>query len=231
MLKWFKRSKNSLEMESTEDNLEIGNDSRVFNQKLIGNILRVIVYLVPISLVFGLAFYVKHELTLIKNMSQVSIEREADILSTLSDLQLKISAIKTNTQQISELKIELDHVQETMVTAQSMSGFAKASELKQLSVQLKSLAKNRSHHQPVKKYHKELIGIETSIPFQVESLDIMAGQPFASVIYHENRVPVMLNESLAGWKAVKLDVVSGIVIWENLHGRRIRMTAARGLYA
>ena len=52
----------------------------------------------------------------------------------------------------------------------------------------------------------------------------MAGQAYASVQYHQDTLPLRLNDQLAGWKAVQLDSLAGIVVWENPQRRRITTT-------
>ena len=49
----------------------------------------------------------------------------------------------------------------------------------------------------------------------------MAGQAFASVQYHQDTLPLRLNDQLAGWKAVRLDSLNGVAMWENAQRRRI----------
>ena len=46
-----------------------------------------------IILLFGLVFYVKYEVTIIKQLSRISIEREAECLTALNDLSGKIDKL------------------------------------------------------------------------------------------------------------------------------------------
>ena len=59
----------------------------------------------------------------------------------------------------------------------------------------------------------------------------MAGQPFVSVEYQQNTLPLRINDSLADWKVIKIDMTTGVALLENLKTRR-RMTVAvsRTLY-
>lgn len=192
-------------------------------------IVKISVHIIYFSLFFGLALYVKHETNLIEKNSQISIAREADILTALSDVDSKIEKLSRDHQQILILKTELGHIEETMVTEESLSGLAKADELKKIAMQLQKFTTSsifaRSHHSSSKiPTHRRSRNIR--LPFRVLSIDSMAGQAFASVQYHQDTLPLRLNDQLAGWKAVRLDGLAGIAVWENAQRRRITTTVA-----
>jgi hypothetical protein len=185
-----------------------------------------------IILLFGLVFYVKTEVTMIKQLSRISLERQAECLTALNDLSGKIDKLSEDHDQILTLKTELNQVEKTMLTEQSLSGLAKSAELKAITLKLKQLERQNSsspihrlthgfNHPSVQPVH---------LPFQVLSIDSMAGQDYASVQYHQASVPVRLNESLAGWKAMRLDSLAGMVVWENAQHRRITISMTERHY-
>lgn len=183
-------------------------------------------YLLPvmtITLLFGLVFYVKYETTSIKQLSRISLEREAELLTVLNDLNAKVDKLSEDHNQILALKTELNQVQQTMLTEQSLSGLAKSAELKNVTLQLQQLARQVSSASihPVTRGFSRQPSEKIHLPFQVLSIDSMAGQVYASVQYHQDTLPLRLNESLAGWKAVRLDSLAGIAIWENAQRRRL----------
>ncbi len=184
---------------------------------------------------FGLAFFVKHETTQIKLISHVSIEREAEILSTLNDLQSQINSIKADHEQIKAVKETVTRLERTAATEQSLSGLAKTTQLQRISDQLQQLQKSYSSKKTNflrKKHAHPSKPVKASLPFSIKSLDMMAGQPFVSVEYQQNTLPLRINDSLADWKVIKIDITMGVTLLENMKTRR-RMTVAvsRTLYA
>ncbi len=186
-----------------------------------------------IILLFGLVFYVKYEVTIIKQLSRISIEREAECLTALNDLSGKIDKLSQDHDQMLTLKTELNQVEKTMLTEQSLSGLAKSAELKNITLKLQQLERQNSSS-PI---HRLTHGFShpsvqpLHLPFQVLSIDSMAGQGYASVQYHQASLPVRLNESLAGWKAVRLDSLAGLAVWENAQRRRITTSMMERHYA
>jgi hypothetical protein len=179
-----------------------------------------------IILLFGLVFYVKYEVTIIKQLSRISIERQDECLTALNDLSGKIDKLSQDHDQMLTLKTELNQVEKTMLTEQSLSGLAKSAELKNITLKLQQLERQNSFpttHRVIRGFsHPSVQAVH--LPFQVLSIDSMAGQDYASVQYHQASVPVRLNESLAGWKAVGLDSLAGVVVWENAQHRRITIS-------
>ena len=102
-------------------------------------IIRCIPTVLSLYLLFSLVFYMKNENTLIQKFSEISIERESDILTTLNDLNAKIEKLSDDPNQILALKTQLNRVEQTMVTEQSLSGLAKSAELKNITMQLQQL--------------------------------------------------------------------------------------------
>lgn len=232
---FFKNKKNSQMMMDTElsaQDILVG----TMRKQNIANQIQSVTYIMIISMLFGFAFYVKHEITLIKHSSQVSIAREADILSALNNLQSQLSTLEVDHQQMNEFKADLEQVQHDMVTQQSLTALAKNADLEKISNQLDQLKQALNIKRTnISRSKQNLIRrsplTQTVLPFKVESLDNMAGQPFASVIYHQQFLPVRLNDSLAGWKAIKIDISSGVVVWENAEHQQFTVTAFRRLYA
>ena len=183
-------------------------------------------------LLFGLVFYVKTEVTTIKLLSRISLEREAECLTALNDLSSRIDKLSEDHDQMLTLKTELNQIEKTMLTEQSLSGLAKSAELKKITLKLQQL--ERKNSSPA--IHRAMPGFShrafqpMHLPFQVLSIDSMAGQDYASVQYHQASVPVRLNETLAGWKAVRLDSLAGVIVWENAQRRRITISMTERHY-
>jgi hypothetical protein len=183
-------------------------------------------YLLPvitITVLFGLVFYVKYEVTIMKQLSRISIEREAELLTALNDLNSKVDQLSQDHHQILVIKTELDQVKQSMLTEESLSGLAKSAELKNITLKLQQLTQQSSsqsiHHSSRNVRSQSAQPIY--LPFQVLSIDSMAGEVYASVQYQQDTLPLRLNESLAGWKAIRLDIMEGIAVWENAQRRRL----------
>lgn len=226
MFGFYKNRKNTQSLEQSE--FETENESSLI-QGVFPLMRRFMIHILYFSLIIGFAFYVKHETNLIKQSSQISIAREADILTALNDLDVKVERLADDHQQISTLKTELSHIEQTMVTENSLSDLAKASDMKKISIELQKLAHpSASLHtrHASSRISKTPSSTNADLPFQVLSVDSMAGQAFASVKYHQDTLPLRLNDQLVGWKAVKLDSLKGVVVWENKQHRRITTTVA-----
>lgn len=231
MTSWFLKSRQlnknkRVSMDRSEQTIQ-SND-----QPWLSTLIKIIPQLFYFLLFISFSFYVKHEITLIKINSQVSIEREADILSGLNDLERQVSAIQSDHQTLEGLKNKLTHLEETMVTEQTMSGLAKSTELQQVTAQLKQLQQTfKVTHPPLKKHTQTTESFHRSLPFQVQSIDIIAGQSFASITYHQDTLPLRLNDSLAGWTVKTVDYVTGIAVFENRQHRRVTIHVPRTMYA
>ncbi len=133
------------------------------------------------------------------------------------------------------MKETVTRLERTAATEESISGLAKATQLQRISDQLQQLEKRQPSKKTAflrKKHAHSSRSVKASLPFSIKSLDMMAGQPFVSVEYQQNTLPLRINDNLADWKVIKIDMTAGVSLWENLKTRR-RMTVAvsRTLYA
>lgn len=183
------------------------------------------------TLFVGLAFYVKQETTQIKLIFQVSEERQANILSALNDIQSQIAALKADHEQIQSLQASLTHLQETMAKEQSLANLAKSTEVQQMAKELQKLKLARRSSYSLEERHRKSQSTPMTLPFRVKSLDIMADQPYASVEFQHNTLPIRVNDQLAGWKAIDMNITDGKVVWEHLKThRKMTIAASRMFY-
>lgn len=225
---FFKKNKEVLATLEPSDTPLLNQHSRKAGYLNLLSYLTLVVFFFGFFGFFGLAFFVKHETTQIKLISHVSTEREAEILSALNDLQSQINSIKADHEQIKEMKESITRLERTAATEQSVLGLAKATQLQRISDQLQQLQKSYPFKKATflrKKQAHPSKAIKDSLPFHIKSLDVMAGQSFVSVEYQQNTLPLRINDSLADWKVIKIDMDSGVALWENLKTRR-RMTVA-----
>lgn len=168
----------------------------------------------------GLAFFVKQETTQIKFILQVSEERQANILSRLDEIQSQIVSLKADHAQIQSLQASLSHLQETMATEQSLTALAKSSEVQQLTKQLQQWKSTTHSPYSLKNNHQKSKPVPMTLPFHVNSLDIIAGSPYISIEYQQASLPLRVNDPLAGWKAIDMDITNSKVVFENLKTHR-----------
>lgn len=207
-------------------NLQTVNQNRLKNR-----VIKILPPLILATLLVGLAFYVKQETTQIKLIFQVTEERQANILSALNEMQSQIVSLKADHEQITSLQASLTHLQETMAKEQSLAGLARSAEVQQLAKQLQQ--RESTNHSPhgLKKFHRKSHPLPIVLPFRVKSLDRIADQPYASVEYQHHTLPIRVNDQLAGWKAIDMNMTDGKVVWEHLKTRRkITIAAARMFY-
>ena len=183
------------------------------------------------TLFVGLAFYVKQETTQIKLIFQVSEERQANILSRLNDMQSQLNDLKADHESIQSLQTSLTHLQQTVATEQSLNSLAKSAEVQQIAQQLQQLVSVNHASRLLKNKHPKSPLIPVTLPFRVKSLDVIADQLYVSVEYQQNTLPIKINDQLAGWKAIEMNMTDAKVVWENLKTRRrITVAASRALY-
>ena len=118
-----------------------------------------------------------------------------------------------------------------MATEQSLSSLAKSDEVQQIAKQLQQWESvNHAVHR-LKKTHQKSHSLPTMLPFWVKSLDIIADQPYVSVEYQHNTLPLRVNDRFAGWKAIDMNLTDNKVVWERLKtGRKITIAASRMWY-
>jgi hypothetical protein len=183
------------------------------------------------TLFVGLAFYVKQETTQIKFIFQVTEERQANILSSLNEMQSPMENLKADHEQIMSLQTSLTHLQEVVAKENSLASLAKSAEMQQIARELQKLKPANRSADLLKKRHRKSKAIPMTLPFRVKSLDIIADQPYASVEYQQNTLPLRVNDQLAGWRAIDMNITDGKVVWEHLKTRRkITIAASRTLY-
>ena len=120
--------------------------------KYCGFLKRCAMPILYMSLLFGLVLYMKQEIHSIKQFSQLSIAHEADILTALNNLSSKMDNLSEGYAQIKELKTQMSHMEQIMVTQRSLSGLAKASELQKIAVQLQKFT-HLSHVHRIHRIH------------------------------------------------------------------------------
>ncbi len=193
-------------------------------------LIKALPHVILATLFVGLAFYVKQETTQIKLIFQVSEERQANILSSLNEIQSQMESLKADHEQIQSLQASLTHLQETMAKEQSLTNLAKSTEVQQIARELQKLKPAHRSSDSLKKMHRKSQSIPVTLPFRVKSLDIMADQPYASVEYQQNTLPLRVNDQLAGWKAIDINITDGKVVWEHLKTRRKIIIAASRMF-
>lgn len=232
MKKWFLKNENQSTGrldEQSENHFQISYSQKKWKKLTVSACSHIVIA----SIIFGFAFYVKQETTLIKHYSQVSIAREAELLSTLNDIASQVAMIKADHESLADMKKTLVHLEQTVATEQSLSKLATSADLQQINRQIVQLKKSfstpkysHSHHKLFKKQKISRI----TLPFQVKSIDQISDQPFASVLYHQDILPIRLNETLVGWKVIGINMAKGVMVWENPQRRRIQIIAARSIY-
>lgn len=236
-LKFSRQKEENVEENESQNNFEVHSSEPPSGQnqkRKYSFFLRLIPHCFYLILIFGLAFIMKHEITLSQQFSKVSLAREAEILSTLNDLTAQLVQIQSSQNQITELKNSVIRLEQNMATEQSLSILAKSTELQQIHIQLQKMRQelkigrptNRTHSMPSRKKHFS----RKKPPFQVISLDWMAGQPYASVLYRQERYPLRVGETLAGWKLLQVNVDAGFMVCENAQRRRMKVNLSRAMY-
>ena len=195
-------------------------------------LIKALPHVILATLFVGLAFYVKQETTQIKLIFQVSEERQANILSSLNEIQSQMESLKADHEQIHVFTDFLNPVtRDSGEREQSLASLAKSTEVQQIARELQKLKPANRSADSLKKMHRKSQAIPMTLPFRVKSLDIIADQPYASVEYQHNTLPLRVNDQLAGWKAIDMNITDGKVVWEHLKTRRkIIIAASRMLY-
>lgn len=224
MLSHFFRKNKADATEPNSLNLQTVHSNNLKNQGI-----KLLPHLILAILFVGLAFYVKQETTQIKFIFQVSAERQANILSALNDIQSQMAALnKAGHEQIQSLQTSLTHLQESVAKEQSLAHLAQSAEVQQLAKQLQQLGSVHHSAHPLKKTRRKSHDIPMTLPFRVKSLDMIADQPYVSVEYQDNTLPLRANDQLAGWKAININLTDGKVVWKHLKtGRKITVAASR----
>ena len=111
----------------------------------------------------------------------------------------------------------------------SINNTAKSSEVQKISGQLNSIKEDiDSQINSLKKIvshgsnNKEYLDA-TALPFQVISVDIIAGQSYATVNYENHIWPLTIGDSLAGWKIIYVDYDTEIIELINEKNQHVKI--------
>lgn len=166
-------------------------------------------------------FYIKNRFDHLMHSLEIIKNQETIILTKLSDVESEKRIISDNQSQLTYLKNDVADLAKNMLNKQALSNMATTQDLQLIAAQINQLKKEL----PVIKSNNNSLNhpavAHSSFPFKVLSIDKISGYTFASVVYHQNPLPILLNDSLAGWKLVQIDVVNGKSVWRNLKGRQV----------
>lgn len=152
--------------------------------------------------------------------------RSLVMLNELHDLHSQLQQLANNTNNptnirhaVSSLTSELESIEKIV------SDNAKTTDVKKISDQLIAVQadladfeKNIAAQFSTKKYMEA-----KTLPFQVNELDMISGQPFASVDYDHHVTPIGIGDSLSGWTLSAADYSGQTVEFSNSRGQYVKI--------
>ncbi len=155
--------------------------------------------------------------------------RSLVMLSQLHDLRGQLQQIADNTNNpatirntISSLTGELDKIEK------AVSDNAKTSDVKKVSDQLVTVQSDLSDLEKIisTQFNTKKYMDAKGLPFQVNHLDMISGQPFVSVDYDHHITPLGIGDSLNGWTLSAADYAGQAVEFSNTQGQYVKINLA-----
>lgn len=173
-------------------------------------------------LVAGSFFIANHksnneELTVIKSQTLYN-EKILKNISNINDQLELLSKSTTNANQknlISSIEGDMSEIKK------SINDIAKSADVQQVSNQLTGMKEDiEKYMTDIKRAVSSSVGDRQYLnpeilPFRILSVDIISGQPYASVEYADHVTPVGVSDVIAGWKLVSADYDSSVVEFMN----------------
>jgi hypothetical protein len=172
------------------------------------------------SLIAALAFVVllivsaiaTHKSTNINDIVSLQNKRSDAILRELNDINSILHDVENNPLNNKQQQVTLQALQKDIASAQKfMTDVAKNSDIQKISTQLSSVKDDiDSQMSDLKKAVSKSVGSKeyldaSTLPFHVLSVDVIAGQPYASVEYAGHVSPLSIGDTLVGWRAITID--------------------------
>lgn len=157
------------------------------------------------------------ELTVIKSQT-IYNEKILKNISDINDQLELLSKSTTNANQknlISSIESDMSEIKK------SISDIAKSADVQQVSNQLTDMKGDiEKYMTDIKRSVSSSVGDRQYLnpeilPFRILSVDIISGQPYASVEYADHVTPVGVSDVIAGWKLVSADYDSSVVEFMN----------------
>ncbi len=155
--------------------------------------------------------------------------RSVVMLSQLRDLRSQLQKIADNTNNpatilttIASLTNELDKIE------RAVSDNAKTSDVKKVGDQLVTVQSDLSDLEKIisTQFNTKKYMDAKQLPFQVNHLDMISGQPFVSVDYDHHITPLGIGDSLNGWTLSAADYAGQAVEFSNTQGQYVKIILA-----
>lgn len=167
---------------------------------------------------------------LIKNNSSLQKQNNAVIISKLNEINEELIIVKDQSSEKNQVFL-LQKLQKDISSIKSSFGeIAKTSDIKNISDQIiTAKTELNGKMDEVKRFFSENIGekkyLEANIlPFQVLTIDVIAGQSYVSIDYLNHVLPLSIGDMLAGWRVTDLNYGNKVAEFVNAKNQFIRVT-------
>jgi len=172
-----------------------------------------------------------HKGTKIADLISLQNKRNAIILSELEGINSALHTVENNPFNSQQQQIALQALEKNIMSAQkSMLDVSKTSDIQKISSQITSVKDDiDSQMSDMKKIISETTSSKqvldaSTLPFHVISVDVIAGQPYIAVEYHNHIFPLAIGDSLTGWRVVSADYESGIAEFANEKNQYVKLS-------
>jgi hypothetical protein len=151
-------------------------------------------------------------LFIIENHSTGTQNKKTDVvMRELNEISAQVHAVSKNPN-IKEQNKEFYVIEKNIaVVQQSIADVAKSSDVQKVSNQITSVKDDvDSQMNDIKKSVAEGMGNkqyldESSLPFNIISVDVVSSEPYVSVNYSDHVTPLGISDTLANWRLVAAD--------------------------
>ncbi len=176
--------------------------------------------LVLLAIFLMSAFFVSlsQVLTIEKSRFQLEDKRTVFLTEQINSLRAQVEKL-ASTQDSAPVKKLSD---ELGVIEKDVSGVAKSAELEKIAVEMETHLDEMEKMIVSTSTNKKYLDAKL-LPFQVTSVDVISQQPFVSVNYNHQMMPLGVGDSLAGWKILNADYAAMEVEFENDQGQFVKV--------
>jgi hypothetical protein len=190
--------------------------------------LIVIASSIAILIILSLA---THKSSNINNLVSLQNKRSETILRELNDINTILHDVEKNPFNTKQQQAALQTLENDIASTQkSMADVAKSTEIQKVSTQLSSVRDDiDSQMSDLKKVISKSVGSKeyldaSTLPFHVLSVDVIAGQSYASVEYAGHVSPLSIGDTLAGWHVTAVDYNEYVTEFSNDKNQYVKVS-------
>jgi len=173
--------------------------------------------MVVIALI-GFTLHQQHK----KSLENAKNQRAEMILQKVSDLNAKLDNLTNHYKKEQELLLS-NMDKSIKENKSSMSKLLHSSDRVSEEIQdLKNNIQEKINHIKKDDEHKQYLTVH-DLPFNVNAVDVIAGQQYVSITSNELTLPLAIGDNMSGWRLIAADFESGFAEFMNVKHQYVKV--------